>query len=121
VEVALNVASLARQHGFDVWLDVLDPILGGLQPRRPAYSWPIACIIEMALLNSTHLVAVMTTDTNGSQWVPYEFGRVKVDQVITSNSSSLLVELALTDVPEYLLLCPVHETKDQFIAWLQRS
>ena len=121
VSEALRVARLAWQEGFDVWLDVLDPFLGGLRAPNPVYSLVVACIIEMALLNSTHLVAVITPRANGSQWVPYEFGRVKADQIVTSNASSWLLGLNVTDVPEYLLLCPIHKTEADLRRWLHRK
>src|SRR5882672_2540578 len=72
---ALAIAHLAQRHGFYFWLDILDPTLAvaGAQtdPRT------IAIIIEMALLNCSHVIAVMTPNTKGSTWVPYEYGRVK--------------------------------------------
>jgi hypothetical protein len=121
VALALQAAKVARDEDLDVWLDVLDPVLGDLEPGSPAYSWAIACIIEMALLNSTHLLAVVTPDTNGSQWVPYEFGRVKARLIVAANASSWLIDLAATGVPEYLLLCPVWRDLQQVRWWLRHS
>ena len=120
VDAALEVSKLAHQRGFHVWLDVLDPRLAA--PRGPASSLLIACVIEMALLNSTHLVAVMSRKTNGSQWVPYEFGRVKARQLVAANASSWLLEDMLQrPLPDYLLLCPVHPTLGHVQLWLKAS
>lgn len=89
-EEAKRIAYLACQEGFDYWLDVLDPTLtapafnsvpGASTPSQTAAA--IAAIVEMALLNSTHVMAVMTVNTKGSQWVPYEYGRVRDPVPIT--------------------------------------
>jgi hypothetical protein len=37
----------------------------------------------MALLNCTHVMAVMTKNVPGTMWMPYEYGRVK-DSALTS-------------------------------------
>jgi len=88
-KVARRLAWLAWNEGFDYWLDVID-----LDPQRNQQviaieqslgrsltlvetAVLIAAIIEMALLNCTHVIAAMTRNTAGSQWVPYEYGRAK--------------------------------------------
>lgn len=81
---AKRVATIAKSEGFAYWLDVEDPLLRRLATMRTKgtrafrlVALTTAIVIEMALLNSTHIVAVMTRHTRGSQWVPYEYGRVK--------------------------------------------
>lgn len=86
---ARRIAQLAFAERFNYWLDVID-----LDPARNVQfrhlerqlgrplddfekSIVTAAIIEMALLNCSHVIAVMTNNTAGSQWVPYEYGRVK--------------------------------------------
>ena len=60
---ARDVATLAQAEGFQVWLDVLD---SGLQSTArastgtPADALAVALIIEMALLNCTHVIALIT-------------------------------------------------------------
>jgi hypothetical protein len=80
VAIAERIAWVAVANGFDYWLDVHDPIL----PRIASGDIPspfketiIAAIVEMALLNATHLVAVHTPQSHNSLWVPYEIGRAK--------------------------------------------
>ncbi|MCB1090050.1 MAG: toll/interleukin-1 receptor domain-containing protein, partial [Verrucomicrobiae bacterium] len=77
--VAENAARLATANGFNYWLDVHDPNLAAwnLQPDTPQKSIAIAAIIEMALLNCSHVLAIVSGNTPGSAWVPYEYGRVK--------------------------------------------
>jgi hypothetical protein len=78
VRPALRIAYLVCQQGFDYWLDVLDPTLIGVPaPTAEQEAAATAAVIGMALLNSSHVIAVMTMNTKGSEWVPYEYGRVK--------------------------------------------
>ena len=63
---------------FDVWLDVWDPTLNLMQPiagLKPGIL--TALIIEMGLINSLAVIALVTPNSPGSRWIPYEFGRVK--------------------------------------------
>ncbi|MBD2754947.1 toll/interleukin-1 receptor domain-containing protein [Spirosoma validum] len=78
---ALRIANMAYSNGFDFWLDVLNPPLTRvtastrLSPVQKVLL--TAFIIEMGLVNSTHVLAVMTQNTKGGEWVPYEYGRVR--------------------------------------------
>ncbi len=110
---AIEIAALAREHGFFVWLDVEDPVLAG----AVANPYLIAILIEMALLNCSHVIALMTPATKGSAWVPYEYGRVKTLGPISSQASAWVAP-GLRDLPEYLLLGPLHRTQGDIAAWL---
>jgi hypothetical protein len=109
---AARISWLADQEGLDFWLDAFDPSLQQLGSfvgpfaAQPAYvALATATIIEMALLNSTHLIAVLTPNTRGSQWVPYEYGRVKEPSPITIQAGCWIsAKLATTVLPEYLHL-----------------
>lgn len=79
-QLAERVAELAQGEGFDYWLDVHDPTLqaaNGSALPEPIKAMIIAAIIEIALLNSTHVIALNTPSSRNSRWVPYEFGRGK--------------------------------------------
>jgi hypothetical protein len=131
VETALRIAWLAADEGFDYWLDVTDlgPWLARTLPATPGdprLANPImeeilmAAIIEMALLNCTHVIAVMTANTAGSQWVPYEYGRKK-PATMTSNFVSCwwdMTTLRAKDLPGYTHLAPVHLNEYEIRAWL---
>jgi len=100
---AERVAWLAsRRAGLDYWLDVHDPVLrwatAALPPTDPRYAAAIAAIIEMALLNCTHAIALHTPRPAPttplppgqpappwipSQWIPYEIGRAKSRKVFS--------------------------------------
>ena len=120
---ALDIARLAKLEGFDVWLDVLEPALNF--PTSPAptpqqKSLAVATIVEMGLLNCTHVLAVMTTAAERSRWVPYEYGRVK-DSSPYSLSAACWIDsqLATARLPEYLLLGPMTYSDPEISKWLK--
>lgn len=128
VAPALRIAYLACQEGFDYWLDILDPSLAALPTVGPTGPTPqqsaaaIAAIIEMALLNSTHVVAVMTPNTKGSQWVPYEYGRVKEPAPVTLQAACWVAgSLIASTLPEYLYLGVITRTESELRSWLQKE
>jgi hypothetical protein len=130
-KLALRVACEAHLTGFDYWLDVVD-----LAQDRPSFVTALesrltrklddfelgiltAAIIEMALLNSTHMIAVMTGSTAGSQWVPYEYGRAKQRMPSAENVACWRDRsLAPKILPEYLHLSPVYAKRSDLVTWL---
>jgi hypothetical protein len=106
VDQAERIAYLTCMAGFDYWLDIYDPDLAGypgLASATEAQARAAALIIEVALLNCTHVIAVMTPITVGSAWVPYEYGRVK-DPVPESPQAACWLSPAVKLFPEYLHL-----------------
>ncbi|WP_292530699.1 toll/interleukin-1 receptor domain-containing protein [Methylocystis sp.] len=80
VNNALHIAWLATQVGYDYWLDIHNPTLiaaSGSSLPSPAKDILLAAIIEIALLNATHVIALHTKHSLGSKWIPYELGRAK--------------------------------------------
>ena len=69
---------------------------------RPVDTLIIALIIEMALINSTHVLALVTSNTIGSMWVPYEYGRIKRVHVFSHEAGSLHLDKSY--IPEYTYL-----------------
>jgi hypothetical protein len=118
---ARDVATLAQAEGFQVWLDVLDT---GLQSTArastgtPADALAIALIIEMALLNCTHVIALLTPRTPGTYWVPYEYGRVK-DSSPHSLRAACWIDPHVTYEPEYLELGVKTRSDDEIRDWLR--
>lgn len=81
---ALAIRDIVERENCEYWLDVTDPTLrsaNGSSLPVSQKSVVIAAIIEMALLNCSHVLAVVTKNSYGSTWVPYEYGRVKVGKV----------------------------------------
>lgn len=118
---ATHVAALAKAEGFQVWLDVENPSLQTVVQRHLAgLASPrdVALVIEMALLNCTHVIAVMTSNTRGSTWVPYEYGRVK-DSSPHSRRAASWIESSAGNLPEYLELGIRTRTDDETRTWLR--
>ena len=122
--LARRVAFLACQEGFDYWLDVVDPNLSGVTgvtvTSKGDKAAATAAIIEMALLNSTHVVAIITANTKGSEWVPYEYGRVKTPQSPTTLQAACWTEPGIGfDLPGYLYLGEIHRSETDIKQWFR--
>ena len=123
VDEAERIAWLACQKGYDYWLDIYDPSLGGYPGAAHATvseAKVVALTIEMALLNSTHVVAVITANTPGSAWVPYEYGRVK-DPVPNATQAACWMSPAVTVFPEYLHLGEILRSESMLQKWLEHE
>jgi len=124
---ARKVASWASSAGFEYWLDVLDPNLAGLKRlvdnlTLEQVAMAVAVIIEMALLNSTHILVVLSQATAKSRWVPYEYGRAKDSTVVSQKASSwLLPGVSSSNVAEYVHLGEKFRDASQVQAWLARE
>lgn len=123
-DIALRMVQLAQQSNFAWWVDVLDPALASLPslPGIPTAAIPVlsACIIEMAILNCTHVLAAMTPNSVGSAWIPYEYGRIKVRQVITFNTAVWIHPdaLPLPFPNDYMLLGEITFFEKEITSWL---
>jgi hypothetical protein len=122
VTLALRIAKLANEEGLEFWLDVFDPSLQALQAAasslKPSQvALLTAGIVEMALVNSTHILVAMTPATRGSLWVPFEYGRVK-DVPLASQRTAVWAhpQLAPQDFPEYCFLGVIARSEGQIRA-----
>jgi hypothetical protein len=119
---ALRIAKLALKNGFACWLDILDPVLQRLPYtgiHKDLISFVTACIIEMALINCTHVIACMTPQTRGSLWVPYEYGRItRVPSLTRPAAAWVHPDLDKADYPGYMLLGHTTCTEYQIESWL---
>ena len=92
--LAVTISKLAKKMGFDYWLDVHDPALrlATLNPNPDPVQQLliVAILVEMALLNCSHVLAIVTRHTAGSLWVPCEYGRVKSISMFCPFASSLI-------------------------------
>jgi TIR domain len=134
---AEQIASLADDNGFEFWLDILDPALFPTAPGGVPTGRALASIIEMAILNCTHLIALYTNHACVSRWVPYEYGRAKGGLRLAKNatgvptprplSQSVAAWLptsaphAVKSPPEYLDLGQRHPTEGAIVTWLQQE
>jgi hypothetical protein len=100
-------------------LDALERWLGQ-PPTDLQKSIFTPAIIEIGLLNGTHVIAAMTDNTKGSQWVPYEYGRVNEATLFATNAASWwdTTTLNIDELPEYLHLAPVLKKENEIRGWL---
>jgi hypothetical protein len=107
------LANYFKSIQVDTWLDIIDLKIVSDNPKN-TQPIAIANMIEMALLNCTHVVALMTPRSAGSAWIPYEFGRVKSRNLGISNAKAFQYKLSGKDLPEYMLLTgkPLKSGKD---------
>jgi hypothetical protein len=123
IEYAKRIAYLASQNGFYFWLDVFDPHLQALPSMTltaAQRSILTAGIIEMGLLNSSHVLAVMTPQTRGTLWMPYEYGRVKEAPPISLQAGCWTdPTLPRADFPEYIHLGHITVSEPEIALWFQ--
>jgi len=121
-EVAERIAFIATEEGFGYWLDIHDPdltFMNGSAVPAPLKDILTAAIIEMGLLNSSHVIAAMTQNTIGSKWIPYEFGRAKYRSVHSLYSASWLYPAMVeSDFGEYIYLAEIARTEGEIRNWL---
>jgi hypothetical protein len=104
---AVRISKIAAHEGFEFWLDVLDPHLnhlnqGTMTDEQRAYF--IAICVEIALLNCTHVLALITSNTEGSMWVPYEYGRAKAPSIWSTQAACWIAPNHKNPLSEYLHL-----------------
>jgi hypothetical protein len=125
--LALRIAWLAHQQGIEYWLDVIDipPIFAaGLPLPLSAVNQAIliGAIIEVALINCTHAIAVITPNTSGSAWVPYEYGRIKDDPPGDLTVGSWIdFGVSTHTLPEYLHLAPIFPDEPNMVGWMKHE
>lgn len=91
---------------YDVWLDVWDPALDQLASKSQRIRALLtALIIEMGLINSVAVIVLMTDDSYGSNWIPYEFGRVKTGGPFAREASACTRDLGKS-LHDYMTLAP---------------
>lgn len=120
---ALGIATIAAHEGFAYWVDVLDPNLQSLpgmthlSPRMK--SLLTACIIEMALINCTHVIACLTPASRGSLWLPYEYGRItRMPGRRHPAAAWVHFNLSTADFPEYMYLGVITQRRNDIVQWL---
>ena len=70
-----NGSPEASELGLDYWLDIHNLGFSSKSPASvpaPILAAVIAVVIEMALLNCTHIVSLQTKNARGSRWVPVQ-------------------------------------------------
>lgn len=96
--IAREVANrLTQLHGITCYIDDIDAEL-----RRARGTAAITTLLVQRLNSCTNLVAIVTPNTEGSWWVPFEIGVARQSpRVITS-----FTNVSDQSLPEYLLEWP---------------
>jgi hypothetical protein len=122
---AERIAWLAAQHGLQYWLDIHDPTLAAANRVKlpsPAKEVLIAAVIEMGLLNSTHVIAVHTQNSDGSKWIPYELGRVKQRRLFSTRACGWFDPTGTAPVAgEYTFLAARTRSDGEVDSWLGKQ
>ncbi len=117
-----RVACLVEHHAIDSWLDVHDPTLAlvnRLAPNDPRRAALVAAIVEIALLSSTHVIALMTAHSAQSKWVPYELGRAKARRIASPQAAIWLASgQKVSNCGDYVLLTVVTQDEPGVARWL---
>lgn len=127
-EFAERAAYIATTEGFDYWLDIHDPwiaAVSGIAIPQPYKAIVVAAIVEIALANTTHILALHTANSVASRWVPYEFGAAKrkgwpfVRVPSLANAASWFSPKQYpTTHGDYLYLSPCLKSENDIRAWL---
>lgn len=122
---AERIANLAYDQGMDYWLDIHDPTLIAanqtISPNDARYPILIAGIIEVALLNSTHVIAVHTNNSMSSKWVPYELGRTRNRNIRSGNAGGWFhPRVRPVQFGDYVQLCLMTQKESVVERWLQQ-
>jgi hypothetical protein len=113
--LAEDVAKTVTNTGRDYWLDIHDPTLRWANKKviclgSVARAILLAAIIEIALLDSTHVISLHTVNSAGSAWIPYELGRAKARKIVSSQAAGWFdpPKILPSGCPEYVHLA--HQT-----------
>ena len=90
----IEIGKYITSKGIDVYIDVDDPNLQQAVARDDHKA--ITAAIELAIANSTDLLAYVTSNTVTSPWVPFEIGFAKRNQ-------NYLAAMRGKDLPSYRL------------------
>jgi hypothetical protein len=121
---AEEVAKIVDGEGCDYWLDIHDPLMTWASHHfsGTAGAVVLAAIIEIALLNSTHVIVLHTSKSAGSKWIPYELGRAKSRRIYSSQAAGWFEDEDLPETcGEYVYLAVQTFSDAHIRQWLKYS
>lgn len=110
---ASALAEEIMRWGFNVWLDQDDPATQAAAARGDDEA--LALAIEAGIRASTHLLALLTKDTRGSWWVPYEVGQARA----LDCQFALTLERNTQKPPEWASLGRIIAHRSELLDWLR--
>jgi TIR domain-containing protein len=109
--MARAVADSLTDFDIDVWLDLDE--LGFPEPTSKQEHVRLTLAIEAGLNASSHLLALITKNTTGSWWVPFEIGTCRAKK----KPLAFLLHKEVRDIPSYFSVGAGLETKHDFYDW----
>jgi hypothetical protein len=102
-EKATHIHDFLKSKRIDCYLDVLDGEIAGDGEKLTRY-------LRSRLNECTHLLAVLSSSTKLSWWVPFEIGLATEKEFPIS---TCLYEISKNDIPSYLMNWPVIQSDNQ--------
>lgn len=116
-EKAKELAEHIKKAGIDIFFDEEDKFLSNPETKKdPAR---VTEIINEALHKSTHMVCVVSKETQGSWWVPYEIGYAWDKKKEFYKNIRVLFVKDIVKLPEYLDIVGKIETTDEIDDFLR--
>jgi hypothetical protein len=109
--MARAVADALTAFEIDVWLDLDE--LGFPEPASKQEHQRLTLAIEAGLNASSHLLALITENTKGSWWVPFEIGTCRAK----NKPLAFLLHAEVREIPSYFSVGTGLENKHDFYDW----
>ena len=109
---AREVAQTLLDADFTIYFDERDECLAGANEETDP-DRVLRCI-DAGLTRSTHLLGLVTENTRGSWWVPYEIGATRA----RSRDCAFLVGKEVKVLPAYMKVARVLKDRSELKEWL---
>jgi hypothetical protein len=116
-DVTREIAEYFEFLGLHYYFDEKDEVLRELVACGHSDDVAVVESIDRGLAHSSHLLAILSSRTMGSWWVPYEIGVARASKIPIAHL--LLPSIKPAMVPEYLRLYPQLWTPQDLFAWLR--
>ncbi len=110
-QLAIQIAGVFGALDLDFWLDIEQ--LQASEPKTDAEHLQLAKSIEAGLESSTHLLALITPNTLGSMWVPFEIGCARTRR----KPLAFLVHAEVASTPSYFVFGKKLADQDDLYKW----
>lgn len=112
LDEAKGLAAALLAAGINIYFDENDECLNGASedtdPERV-----LECI-ESGLRISSHLLGIVTSDTRGSWWVPYEIGATRFSR----KECAFLIDPGVDKLPAYMRVSTILQDRKALRNWL---
>ncbi len=104
---------IAKLNVF-VYLDALDPYLASANSTQDSKG--IVEAIDTGLSISTQLLGIISSNTKGSWWVPYEFGGARLQ----NKPTAFILLNSVTDLPDYMKISRLITDVTSLDSWVNQ-